>query len=152
MELRRIEEQTEMRRQAIGVQGHNSFEVHAKVGILDPMRHVVELMDWQSEVIDLDNLRAPINEAYQIMAGVERVADSLTVEVATRYYLQGESWHEIIDGYTRNGVRTPPISERVESLSDVPRAKQFSWCEKAMKLAIDQWEKIGIAHLKEMGA
>lgn len=151
VELRMIEEQAEMRLQSIGVQGHNSFEVHAKTGILDPMRHVVELMDWQSELVDLERLREPIAEASCIVSGISHISDSLTVEIVTRYYLQGESWREIVDGYDRHGVRVPPMAERADALSGVPRTKQFEWLSKAMDAVIDQWERVGIAHLKEMG-
>lgn len=144
---RQIDEQIELHRQSIGVQGHNSFEVHAKTGILDPMRRVVELMEWQESLRELPDLNAPIAEAYAIMRGVERIADGVTVEVVTRYYLQGASLREIIDGF--DGY--PPLSERTDGLDGIPRPKQFVWLRKAMDLAIDQWERIGIAHLKEMG-
>lgn len=137
--------------QAIGVQGHNSFEVHAKSGILDPMRHVVELMDWQDELVNEPDLQAPISEAYELVAGIEHVTDGVTVEVVTRYYLQGESWREIIDGYEYGGVKVTPIAERMSILEGMSRAKQFSALQKAMDSSIDQWERIGIAHLKEMG-
>ena len=151
VEIRRLEEQVEIRRQLIGVQGHNSFEVHGKTGVLDPMRHVVELMDWQDELVEKEDLTAPIEDAFLIVKGISHISDSLTLEVVTRYYLQGESWREIVDGYLRNGERMPPIEERADVLKGVPRAKQFEWLSKAMAMAIENWERIGIAHLKEMG-
>lgn len=151
VEMRRIDEQAEIRRQLIGVQGHNSFDVHGKSGILDPMRHVIELMDWQEEVVSKDDLQVPIDEAYQIVKGISHISDGLTLEVVTRYYLQGESWGEIINGYERDGEKMPPISERTDVLAGVSKAKQHKWLSKAMSMAIDEWERIGIAHLKEMG-
>lgn len=147
VKMRQIDEQVEIRRQMIGVQGHNSFEVHAKSGILDPMRHVIDLMEWQESLEEIPDLNAPIEEAYSIMAGIAKIADGVTVEVVTRYYLQGMSLREIVDGC--DGY--PPLSERTDGLDGLPKQKQLSWVKKAMDLAIDQWELIGIAHLKEMG-
>lgn len=151
VEIRTLEEQAEIRRQLIGVQGHNNFEVHPKMGVLDPMRHVIDLMDWQDEIIDRGDLRAPIEDAFILVKGISHICDGLTLEIVTRYYLQGESWREIVDGYERDGEKMPPIEERTDALKNVPRAKQFDWLKKAMGMAIEQWERIGIAHLKEMG-
>lgn len=151
VKLRQLEELSEVRLQSIGVQGHNSFEVHAKSGILDPMRHVIELMDWQEELVNFEDLQAPIDDGFEIISGAAHISDSVMIEVATRYYLQGESWHEIIDGYERDGRKMPPLSERMEKLGEVSRSKQFDWCKKALDIAVEQWERIGIAHLKEMG-
>lgn len=150
--MRRLEEQIEIKRQSIGVQGHNSFQIHAKSGVMDPMRHVVEYMDWQTELVGIEDLQAPINEAWEIMGGIRHISDGLMVEVVTRYYIEGETWRDIIDGYIENGERMPPISERADLLKNVPRSKQFKWCREATDKAIEQWERIGIAHLKEMGA
>lgn len=151
VKIRQIEEQAEIRRQSIGVQGHNSFEVHAKTGVLDPMRHVVELLDWQERLIEEPDLYAPIEEAYEIMAGIERQTDDVTTEVLMRYYLQGESLKEIVDGWERGGMRYPPIGSRVEQLRHVPRSKQFTLLQKVMDLAISEMDKIGIARLKQLG-
>lgn len=151
VEIRTLEEQAEIRRQLIGVQGHNNFEVHPKMGVLDPMRHVIDLMDWQDEIIDRGDLRAPIEEAFVLVKGISHICDGLTLEIVTRYYLQGESWREIVDGYERDGEKMPPIEERTDALKNVPRAKQFDLLKQAMSMAIEQWERIGIAHLKEMG-
>lgn len=151
IELRKLEEQMEVKLQSIGVQGHNSSEIHAKSSVLDPMRHVVELMDWQTVATNREDLQAAINEAYQIVAGISHITDGFTVEVVTRYYLQGESWKEIVDGYEYDGQRMTPITERTKLLDGLKRADQFKVLEEAMKESIAQWERIGIAHLKEMG-
>lgn len=148
---RLLEEQVEIKIQLIGVQGHNSFEVHGKSGVLDPMRHVVELMDWQEDLLKEEYLDAPIEEAYEIVCGISHITDDLTLEIITRYYLQGESLKEIVDGYDRYNGKYPSLAERTDSLKGVPRAKQFELVKKVMDVAIDQWERIGIAHLKEMG-
>lgn len=143
LEIRRMEEQVEIRRQAIGVQGHNSFEVHPKSGILDPMRHVIEYLDWSEDAIDTEGLNEPIDDAYEIMRGVERVADPLSVELATRYYLQAESWPSL--------ARDLGDVRHIDTLSDLSRSDQISILVKAMEEAVAEWDRIGIAHLKEMG-
>lgn len=148
---RQLEEQAEIRRQSIGVQGHNSFEVHAKSGILDPMRHVVELMDWQDELVCEEDLDAPIMEAYEIVAGIERISRGVIVETTMRYYLQGESWRDIVDGYERSGIRMTPIYEREEHLKGLSKSKQTEWLQAELDKSMEKWEKIGIAHLKEKG-
>ena len=144
VEIRRFEEQAEIRRQLIGVQGHNSFEVHAKTGILDPMRHVIELMDWQQESEeDVLELRDPIDEAYELVAGAETVTDSLSIEVITRYYLQAESWNSI--------ARDLGDRRHVEPLVGMDRKSQVSLLERALAAVVRDLETIGIARLKEMG-
>lgn len=150
--IRTLEEQIELRRQLIGVQGHNSFEVHGKSGVLDPMRHVVEFMDWQTELVDKPDLTIPISEAYEVVAGVERIADSFIVELVMRYYLQGESWREIVDGYRRADGVVPPIAEQDKTLKGLSRSKQIKLLSEELDDAIDRWDKIGIARLKEMGS
>ena len=148
--IRRIEEEAEVRREAIGVQGH-TYGIHSKNGILDPMRKVDELLDYQREQVDALDLRQPIDDAWEIVAGMEKVSDGLSVELVTRYYLQGESWREIVDGYRRGSVTMPPICERVAELEGIPRQKQFRWLAQAMDVKIGELEDIGIAHLREMG-
>lgn len=151
IKIRQREERAEIRRQSIGVQGHNSFEVHAKSGVLDPMRHVVELMDWQAEVAKEEDLTAPINEAYEIIAGAQHISDDVSIEIITRYYLQGESAREIVDGYERDGEKYPPLCERDQRIKDVPKHNRNSWLKKEMENVVSQWERIGIARLKEIG-
>lgn len=151
LKIRELEERAEIRRQAIGVQGHNSFEVHAKTGILDPMRHVVELLDWQNELIDADDLNAPIEEAYEIVRGAEKIIGDTSTEIITRYYLQGESWRELVDGYERDGISCSPLEKRDRSLAGLSKAKQLKRVEEDAEASIEKMEQIGIAHLKEMG-
>lgn len=140
VEIRRFEEQAEIRRQLIGVQGHNSFEVHPKTGVLDPMRHVIELMDWQQET-DVSDLQDPIDEASLLVDGAEKLLDSLTVEVIARYYLQAESWNSI----------ARDLSDRLDPLKGLDRHSQVALLERALKAVVAQLESIGIARLKEMG-
>ena len=146
LEIRRMEEESELRRQQIGVQGH-SYGAHSKNGIRDPMRKVIELIDWEKERIASLRLNDAIEEGYEIVAGLEKVTDPATVEVLTRYYLQGESWMDIVSG--KNGVG--PISERIDLLVGHKYDTQVKILSSSIDGTIQSWESIGIAHLKEMG-
>lgn len=140
IEIRRIEEQKQARLTALGPGGH-TYDAHPKVGILDPMRHMDALMDWQDEQMHALNLQPPIEDGYTLMSGIERVADSFDVEVATRYYLQAESWREIARS----------LEGRVEFLQGHTRDEQVLILSKSLEHCVEQWNSIGIAHLKEMG-
>lgn len=142
MEIRRIEEEAEVRRLSIGVQGH-SYDVHPKSGILDPSRKIDDLIEWELEQVNVDELMDPITDAYEIVAGAERVSDSLSVEVVVRYYLQAEPWTMI--------ARDLADHRHIKGLQGVNRGKQILRLMAAVDALIDQWELIGIAHLKEMG-
>lgn len=148
IEIRRIEEEAEIRRQRIGVQGHG-YDVHSKSGILDPMRKVDDLLEWQESQYDNSDILPPIDEGYELVAGIERISDPFTVEVVTRYYLQGESWREIVEGLP---VGMTPISERSNGLlSGLSHSDQIKVLVKSVDESIKEWERIGIPHLKEMG-
>lgn len=149
LEIRRIDEEAEVRRQSIGVQGHNSFEFHSKAGILDPSRKIDELLDWQSEMVEESDLLKPIDEAWVIVCGMQKVTDDFTVEIITRYYLQAESWREIVIGNKAMGIA--PMSDRRESWRDLSCGDQEKLLAKSVSCTISKLEEIGIAHLKEMG-
>lgn len=140
IEIRKIEEQAQAKRDAIGVQGHG-YETHAKTGILDPSRKILELIEWEESQVNSDELREPIDEAYELLTGIQAIADDLSVEITSRYYLQAEPWAEIARS----------LEHRVESLKGMPRSKQVSLLSKTLDVAMDQWERVGIAHLREMG-
>lgn len=148
LEIRRIEEQAEIRIQAIGPQGY-SLGVHAKTGILDPMRKVDELMDWQESERDKFNLLPPIDEAWDMLAGAAKIASDIDVEIVTRYYLQAESIVEIVRG-SRDGS-VPPIAKRIGEMADMSLKDQVEVIEATIREDVAAWESIGIAHLKEMG-
>lgn len=141
MEIRRIEEQSELMRLSIGVQGH-SYDVHSKSGILDPSRKIDELLTWEQEKIDTEDLRSPIDEAWVLIMGASHVSDSLAIEVMTRYYLQAESYVEIARDLSDN--------RHIESLRSLNRKEQIKVLTTTMDVAVGQWEQIGIAHLREM--
>lgn len=140
IEIRKIEEQAQVKRDAIGVQGHG-YETHSKSGILDPSRKILDLIEWEESQVNSDELQSPIDDAYELLAGIQTVADDLSVEITSRYYLQAESWNEIARS----------LEPRVESLAGLGRGKQVSLLSKTMDAAMEQWERIGIAHLREMG-
>lgn len=140
LEIRRSEEEMQLKLEAIGPQGY-SVGPHSHVGILDPMRKVDDLMDAQAAQIDLHKLQEPIEEGYDLMAGIEQVTDSLTVEVATRYWLQAESWREV--------ART--VEHRIPELESKTREQQVVLLKNSMDTLVSEWEKVGVARLKEMG-
>lgn len=149
LEIRRIEEEAEIRRQSIGVQGHSSFEFHSKTGILDPSRKIDELLDWQSEMVSESVFLKPIDEGWEIVRGMQKITDDFTVEIITRYFLQAESWHEIIVGNSATGVAS--MSERRESWRELSYSDQLKLLTESVDSTIESLEEIGIAHLKEMG-
>lgn len=148
LEIRRIEEQAEIRIQAIGPQGY-SLGVHAKTGILDPMRKVDELMDWQESEKDKFYLLPTLDEAWDVIAGAAKITDDIDIEIVTRYYLQAESIVEIVRG-SRDGV-VPPIAKKVAEMAEMSVREQVDVIEAAIREDVASWESIGIAHLKEMG-
>jgi len=142
LQIRRIEEELELKQQAIGPQGY-SVGPHSKNGILDPMRKVDEMLDAQHELADVAELQEPLDEAWDVVRGIEKIADSLTVELVIRYYLHAESWSVIARDLSDN--------RHVESLVGITRSEQIVLLSKTMDVAISQWEQTGIAHLREMG-
>lgn len=140
LEIRRIEEQAELMRLSIGVQGHG-YDVHSKSGILDPSRKIDELLAWEQEQVDVAELQGPIEDAAILVAGAEHVSDGLMVEVTTRYYLQAESWVEIARTLEARGI---------EYLQGHTRKDQIKILNGALEDAIANWERLGIAHLREM--
>ena len=140
LEIRHSEEELQLKVEAIGVQGHG-YEVHSKSGILDPMRKVDELLDAQAEAVDIDGLNTLVEDGFVIMSGAEKILHPTDVEILTRFWLQAETW--------RNIARS--LEEREGSLKGRSRAEQVDMLKKASDAAIDRLERIGVAHLKEMG-
>ena len=148
LEIRRAEEELQVQMESIGPQGY-SMGVHAKHGILDPMRKVDAMIDYAETSIDYELLNQTVDEGVAVVAGIAKVSDPLTVEVVTRYYLQAESWSDIVKGNPANG--TKPLAERHESLSGMSNTRLTKLLKLSVNEMIDRWESIGIAHLKEMG-
>ena len=144
--IRRIEEQTEVKRERVGVQGHG-YEVHAKSGILDPMRKVDELLDWQAAQLSDSELAEPIEEALEVVRGIETLGDDLAVELVVRHYLQAESWESIV----RGDDGSPSMSDRIDAFADISVKRQVQYLKEAFRQVLPDWERIGIARLKQMG-
>lgn len=142
LEIRRIEEQTQVKRELLGAQGH-SYDFHSKNGILDPTRKIDDLIMWEAQQINADELRQPIDDACDIVDGISKVADDLCVELVTRYYLQAESWVEI--------ARDLGDSRHIGALDGLVRGEQVSLLKKTMSAAMSEWDAIGLARLKELG-
>ena len=138
--IRRNEELAELRRLSIGVQGH-SYDVHSKSGILDPTRKIDDILDWEMEQNE-EVPREAIDEAFDIVAGATHVSDSLTIEVMTRYYLQAESYVEL--------VRDLAVDRGLKMFQGLPRREQVALLSSMIEDAIDKWEHLGIARLKDM--
>ena len=147
IEVRRIEEEAVIRREAIGVQGY-SIGVHPKTGIFDSTARIDAFVDWQAERVSSAELRRPIAEAHELMAGISRViCDPVTIEVMTRYYCEGETYRSIIDG----DGRVPALTDRTDVLDGLTRTEQFSCLQRAVSAVVSQCEAVGIARLKEIG-
>lgn len=144
--MRAIEEESTIRRERVGVQGHG-YEVHAKSGILDPMRKVDDLLDWQDDQENTLGLEALIDEAWDVIGGIATLGDDFAVELVTRHYLYCESWAHMV----RGGDGARPMDERVEMLKGIPRDRQAKYLRKAFREVLPEWERIGIAKLKQMG-
>lgn len=147
IEIRRIEEEAVIRRELIGVQGY-SIGIHPKTGIFDSTAKIDAFVDWQAERISSAELRRPIDEAYEVIAGMERViCDPVTIEVMTRYYCQGETYKAIIDGEGD----MPALTDRTDVLDGLTRTDQFRCLQKAVSAVVAECETVGIARLKEIG-
>lgn len=140
LEIRRIEEQAEVRRSEIGVQGHD-YGAHGKNGVLDPMRKVDDLLDWQNDHIERSGLMELIDEAQEIIDGIAEIADDATVEAVTRYYLQAEPWDEIAHDMARHN----------KSLSKMKPSILVKCLRQAVSTSIQGCEQIGVAKLKKLG-
>ena len=140
LEIRRSEEELLLKVEAIGPQGY-SLGPHSKNGILDPMRKVDELMDAQAEAHDMSGLRALIDDGFDIVAGAEKILHPTDVQILTRYWLQAESWRDI----------ARDLEGCEKALQGKARTEQVEMLRGVSDVAIDRLERIGVAHLKEMG-
>ena len=106
-----------------------------------PIRKIDDLIEWERTQTNVAELQAPIIEASDIVAGIDKLGDHGATEIVTRYYLQGESWHEIVRA----------MESRNDYLKRLPRATQVKCLKEAIEPSLDLWESIGIAKLKELG-
>lgn len=140
IDLRRIEERTEILRQNIGVQGH-SYEFHAKVGILDPSRQIDALLDWQDEHEGIEGLQECIEEARTIIEGAARIIDPLAVEALLGYYVEGKSMHAV-------AARLLVFAPTLEEMGETDRLQVV---HAALEQTVSYLEGIGYARLRALG-
>jgi hypothetical protein len=113
------------------VQGHG-YDVHDKTGILDPMRKVDELLDWESDMLStaMQAAEEAETEARSVLVGVRLLGNedmALTLELV---YLSGLTFAEACARL----VQEPKV---VTMMCD----QTFSWCD-----------SVGLARLKEAAA
>ena len=128
-QIARLEERLQIMRERIGVQGHG-YEAHGKSGTLDPMRKVDDLVDWQAECeLGLAECRKSLDEAYEVVAGIEAGGGHEMAEVLTRRYLMAED-----------------VAHIAKSLG-----RSREWVVAAAESALALVDKGGIARLKDEG-
>lgn len=136
IDIREHNRMLEQRRSCIGVQGH-SYEVHSKSDILDPMRKVDDLIEWE-RANDVTDLEEQIEEARTMARGIP---DPLMAEVTERFYCDGESMDAIaID-----------VGARVGALVALPHYRRVAALEQALRISVAELDHVGIAKLKQMG-
>ena len=140
LERRRIDEQSEIRRLSIGVQGH-SMGFHSKSGLLDPTRKIDALIEWQEEQASGVDMGWAIDDGKELLRCIAKKADALSVEMARRYYIDAESWSEVAQA----------MEESIPIIKGKRRRDQVTLLSLSMDATIDEWEGFGTANIKELG-
>lgn len=141
LEIRRIERETDERIGSIGV-GARSYEAHGAMGsVLDPMRKVDELIDWQSGQIDSDGLVGQIEDAEEIVSGIRASGDGMAAEIATRYFVNAEPMEQI----------AADLKWIAKSTAEMDDAAAAALMLKALGKLLCYWDGVGIARLREIG-
>lgn len=141
LEIRRIERETDERIGSIGV-GARSYEAHGAMGsVLDPMRKVDELIDWQSGQIDSDGLVGQIEDAEEIVSGIRASGDEMAAEIALRYFVRAEPMTKIAADVKGRAKLTAEMDDETAA--------------RMMMLALEKllcyWDGVGIARIREIG-
>jgi hypothetical protein len=141
LEIRRIEMETDERIGSIGV-GARSYEAHGALGsVLDPMRKVDELIDWQSGQIDSSGLVGQIEDAAEIVSGIRASGDEMAAEIALRYFVRAEPMPKI----------AADVKGRSDATAEMDDAAAAAVMLKALEKSLCYWDEIGIARLREIG-
>ena len=141
LEIRRIEMETDERIGSIGVGAH-SYEAHGALGsVLDPMRKVDELIDWQSGQIDSAGLVGQIDDASEIVSGIRASGDEMAAEIVTRYFVNAEPMEEI----------AADLKGGAKSTAEMDDAAAAALMLKALEKLLCYWDGVGIARLREIG-
>lgn len=141
LEIRRIEMEADERIGSMGV-GARSYEAHGALGsVLDPMRKVDELIDWQSGQIDSAGLVGQVEDAAEIVSGIRASGDEMAAEVATRYFVNAEPMEEIAADLKGSAKSTAKMDDATAA--------------RVMMLALEKslrcWDGVGLARLREIG-
>lgn len=141
LEIRRIEMETDERIGSIGV-GARSYEAHGALGsVLDPMRKVDELIDWQSGQIDSAGLVGQIEDASEIVSGIRASGDGMAAEIALRYFVRAEPMTKI----------AADVKGRSDATAEMDDAAAAALMLRALEKSLCYWDEIGIARLREIG-
>ena len=125
VQIRKIEEQSQIMSEGIGVQGHKYERINVS-GTLDWTAKVDDLMQWEVNAkARIAECNRELEMAWEIVAGMDSLG--WDVSLATKHYLMAEPWKEIV-----------PESQ-IESAKSRCRASFRN---------VDQ---IGIARVREMG-
>jgi len=128
-EIKRIEARTQEMLDRIGVQGHGYEHINI-TGVLDPMRKVDDLLDWESRAKEeLSECEREIAIGWQIVAGIDALGFGTHARVLSGYYLEARSWESV----SKETGLTPDE------------------CRGFAKTACDVCDAMGIAKVKEMG-
>ena len=141
LEIRRIEMEADERIGSIGV-GARSFEAHGALGsVLDPMRKVDELLDWQAGQIDSAGLVGQIEDAAEIVSGIRASGDEMAAEIALRYFVRAEPMTEI----------AADLKGRSDATAEMDDAEAASVMLRALEKWLCCWDGVGVARLREIG-
>ena len=141
LEIRRIEMETDERIGSIGV-GARTYEAHGAMGsVLDPMRKVDELIDWQSGQMDSAGLVGQIEDATEIVSGIRASGDEMAAEIATRYFVNAEPMEE----------SASDLKGSAKSTAEMDDAAAAALMLKALEKLLCYWDGVGIARLREIG-
>ena len=129
MEIKRIETRTQEMIDRIGVQGHSYEHVNIS-GVLDPMRKVVDLLDWEARAKEqLSECEREIAMGWAIVAGIDALGFGTHARILSGYYLEANSWETV----------SKDVGIAVED------------CRAFARTACEVCDGVGIARLKELG-
>lgn len=129
LQIKSLEERAQIMRERVGVQGHG-YDAHGKSGVLDPMRKVDDLVDWEATFDEqVAECNKVIAEGWEIVGGIDALGGHEMAQVLGRHYLMAEDVAE--------------IAKQRHCTMEIVVA--------AISAGLDMVDKIGIARLKDEG-
>lgn len=126
--IKSIGERKDEMMEAMGPRGM-TYDAHGQ-GMSDPMRRVDDLVDWERQQIEeLGECRRQIEDAWQIVAGIEETFKDDAAQVVTRYSLWCEGWEQIAQ----------------------EMGHKASECRLLFETTMDWCDYVGLARLREAG-